>query len=280
MLTSVADEQQNIVIYLVNPFSKASLIPDLCYAFSQLNHAYSTAISQLHNAVRNHVVLQIVPIDFIIVKNGLVAAPQTEYIRFALEVYNRCMPTDNASSVEEVRNNRISLFPSSSSSLSKMSMFKVSSVAQSPLWSREKAQQSYEQKEIYSPSIILAKPVPKAITFQFSAEPVNPLLQGGSCIHVAYRQSLDERWAVFAWTDNYGEIQFFETYCLGRKGCTGLRLWEEVARDVWKKTVECIRKRNMTPRVCLTKVEGWVNTDELDCVFSPTKALLLFQHIC
>ena len=261
MLTSIADEQQNIVIYLVNPFSKDSLIPDLCYAFSQLNHAYSTAISQLHNAIRNNVVLQVVPIDFIIVKNGLVAAPQTEYIQFALEVYNRCMPTDNASSVEEVWTN-IPLFPSSSSS--NISMFKVSSAAQSPLWSREKV---HEQKEIYTPSIILAKPVPKAITFQFSPEPVNPLLQGGSCIHVAYRQSLDERWAAFAWTDNYGEIQFFETYCLGRKGCTGLRLWEDVARDVWKKTMECIKKRNMTPRVCLTRVEGWVNTDELDCMF-------------
>jgi len=252
MLYNVADEMQNIVVYLVNPFSKASALPELCHAFYFLSQAYMTTMAQL-NAAPNNIILQIVPIDLLTAKNGLVTPSQDDYIQFSLEVYNRCMVTENGASSEEVRNDKVSLFPSSSSSSSKMSMLIP--------WRQKLRERGF----VYAPSIVLAKPVPKSINFQLSAETMNPLLQEGSCLHVAYKQSLDERWVVFAWTDNYGDFQHNEVICLGRKGCTALKPWEEVARTAWARTMECIRRKSMMPRVCITKVGGWIDADEVDC---------------
>jgi len=259
MLCNVADEMQNIVLYLVNPFLKASALPELCHAFFFFTQAYISAMSQL-NAAPNNIVLQIIPIDLLTAKNGLITPSQEDYIRFSLDVYNRCMVTENGTSSEEVRNDKVSLFPSSSS---KMPMAKNAPQASSMLNSWR--QKMRERGLVNAPSIVLAKPVPKSIHFQLSAETVNPLLQEGSCLHVAYKQSLDERWVVFAWTDNYGDFQYNEVICLGRKGCTALKPWEEVARSMWSKTIEWIRRKSMMPRVCITKVGGWIDADEADC---------------
>ena len=93
---------QNIVIYLVNPFSHPSALVDLCTAFSELFQAYvySPEIQQSMNI--NEVVLQIVPIDFIASKTSLVSPTQMQYTRLALEVYERCAQTDP---------DKISVFP-------------------------------------------------------------------------------------------------------------------------------------------------------------------------
>lgn len=224
-------------------------------------------MSQLHYAYPNNVVLQIIPIDFIAVKNGLLTPSQADYIRLSLEVYNRCMVTENGPSGEEVRNNKVSVFPSSLSSSSKMSMAKVSTSASSLVLSLREKALKLRERGTCSPSIILAKPVPKSINFQVSAEPVNPLLQEGSCLHVAYKQSLDERWVVFAWTDNYGEAQETVTYCLGKKGCIVLRPWEEIAKEAWRKIMEHIKAKGMMSRVCLTKVGGWIDAEEVNCKY-------------
>ena len=265
MLYNVADEMQNIVVYLVNPFLKASALPELCHAFYFLSQAYWTTMAHF-NATTNNIILQIVPIDLLTAKNGLVTPSQEDYIRFSLEVYNRCTVTESGTSSKEVRNDKVSLFPSSSSSLSsssKMSMAKNAPRASSMLISwRQKIR---ERGFIYAPSIVLAKPVPKSINFRLSAETVNPLLQEGSCLHMAYKQSLDERWVVFAWTDNYGDFQQNEAICLGRKGCVALKPWEEVARGAWSRTMGFIRGKNMMPRVCITKVGGWIDAHEVDC---------------
>ncbi|KAF8446495.1 mediator complex subunit 13 C-terminal-domain-containing protein [Terfezia claveryi] len=262
MLYNVADEMQNIVVYLVNPFIRASVLPELCHAFYFLKQAYMATMTQL-NAAPNNIILQIVPIDLLTAKNGLITPSQEDYIRFSLEVYNRCMVTENDTSSEEVRNDKVSLFSSSSS---KMPTAKNAPQASSMLNSWR--QKMRERVFSYAPSIVLAKPVPKSINFQLSAETVNPLLQEGSCLHVAYKQSLDERWVVFAWTDNYGDFQYNEVICLGRKGCIALKPWEEVARFAWSKTMEWIRRKSMMPRVCITKVGGWIDADEVECEYS------------
>ncbi|KAI5807888.1 mediator complex subunit 13 C-terminal-domain-containing protein [Peziza echinospora] len=271
-LSNVADELQNIVIYFINPFSKPTALVDICHAFIHLQHVYMNAMVELKNAAPNNIVLRIVPIDFIATIDGLVAPSQAEYVWYALDVYNRCMPTESSSSSsgtssEEVRNGKVPLFSASSSSASwssKILMVKVSSSnsASTPSF-REKTRKLLEQAR-YSPSIVLAKPPPKAINFQLTADPMPALLQDGACLHVAYKQSLDERWVVFAWSDNWGEMQMTETYCLGKKGGLTLRPWEEVAREAWRKTVECMRKKNVMWRLCFTKVGGWVDEEEVD----------------
>ena len=263
----MADELQNIVVFIVNPFSKPSAMVDLCYAFYHLQRAYLRAMEEHKSAYPNNIVLQIVPIDLVAARHGLVTPFQGEYIRLALEVYNRCMPTDNTSTTEEVRNKKVSLFPSSSWS-SKTSMTKATSSAPTSVSSsslREKTQKLLEQA-IFSPSIVLAKPPPKSINFQLTPESVTALTHEGSCLHAAYKQSLDERWAVFAWTDNWGEHQLTELYPLGRKGCISLRQWEDVAREAWEKTMDIMRKWNVT-RICLTKATGLIDAAEVNCKF-------------
>ena len=215
------------------------------------------AMAELKTACPNNIVLQIVPVDFIIATNGLVTPPQSEYTRFCLEVYNRCIPTETVPSTDQVQDSKVSPFPPSSSS-SKISMTKGSSSL------REK-NRKFIQQAVYSPSIVLAKPPPRAINFQLSPEPIATLMHEGSCLHVAYKQSLDERWVVFAWTDNWGEFQSTETYCLGRKGCNALKPWEEVTRDAWRSIMDCIRRKKMAPKICITKVGGWVDPDEVEC---------------
>ncbi|KAF8429780.1 hypothetical protein EV426DRAFT_526996, partial [Tirmania nivea] len=101
MLYNVADEMQNIVVYLVNPFLKASALPELCHAFYFLTQAYMSTMAQL-NAALNNIILQIVPIDLLTAKSGLITPSQEDYIRFSFEVYNRCMVTENSTSGEEV----------------------------------------------------------------------------------------------------------------------------------------------------------------------------------
>jgi mediator of RNA polymerase II transcription subunit 13, fungi type len=101
-LSKISAEMQNIVIYLVNPFSHPNALVDLCTAFSELFQAYvySPEIQQSMNI--NEVVLQIVPIDFIASKTSLVSPAQMQYTRLALEVYERCAQTDP---------DKISVFP-------------------------------------------------------------------------------------------------------------------------------------------------------------------------
>ncbi|KAI9774172.1 MAG: mediator of RNA polymerase II transcription subunit 13 [Geoglossum simile] len=101
-LSKISAELQNIVIYLINPFSHPNALVDLCTAFSELFQAYvySPEIQQSMNI--NEVVLQIVPIDFIASKTSLVSPTQMQYTRLALEVYERCAQTDP---------DKISVFP-------------------------------------------------------------------------------------------------------------------------------------------------------------------------
>ncbi|KAF8459836.1 mediator complex subunit 13 C-terminal-domain-containing protein [Kalaharituber pfeilii] len=247
MLANVADEMQNIVVYMVNPFSKPSALVDLCYAFYHLQQAYVAALGEIKYASANNIVLQIVPLDLVAAMNGLITPPQSEYIRFCLEVYNRCIPTDNVACTEE------------------MSMAKVSSnaAAAAALSLREKTQKLIQQAT-FSPSIVLAKPPPKAINFQLAADPTQPLLHEGSCLHVAYKQSLDERWIVVAWTDNWGEVQCREAYCLGRLGCAVIKPWEDVVKDVWRRTMEFVKRKNMAQKVCVAKLGRWIDAEEVE----------------
>ncbi|KAI9714128.1 MAG: hypothetical protein M1812_006456 [Candelaria pacifica] len=88
-LLAIPSSGQNIVIYMVNPFEHPTALIGLSAAFARLSRTYSEyPVYQDYPTCK--IVLQIIPIDFITRVNSLVIPSQREYMRLALEVYERC----------------------------------------------------------------------------------------------------------------------------------------------------------------------------------------------
>ena len=81
------------MVYLVNPFTNGDAIVDLCLAFAELFSAYVHSPQVQHTKQTNEVVLQIVPMDFFAARRVVVAPTQEQYMKLALEVYERCALT-------------------------------------------------------------------------------------------------------------------------------------------------------------------------------------------
>ncbi|EWC46908.1 hypothetical protein DRE_03920 [Drechslerella stenobrocha 248] len=118
-------------------------------------------------------------------------------------------------------------------------------------------------QETYSPSLTLAKPPPKSIAFKVSSVPSPAILQESMCLHMAYAQSIDERWISVAWGDDWGEIKEISNFCLGIPGTALLRPFDEVCKEIWKVTNRIISKKRIYWRISLAKV-GAVDDDEIE----------------
>ncbi|KAI9151706.1 Mediator of RNA polymerase II transcription subunit 13 [Paramyrothecium foliicola] len=104
-----------------------------------------------------------------------------------------------------------------------------------------------------APAIRLEQPLPRSIDFKLSNTPSASLMQENSCIHVAYAQSLDERWVTAAWTDDRGNQQATASYCLARRGKPISTSMDEIAHEVWESTLELIASCKVHWRVIITK---------------------------
>jgi len=145
---------------------------------------------------------------------------QSEYLRLALEVYDRCPPKPDG----------------------------------------DKKKTSLIQ---YGPALVLAKSIPKTIDFQRTAQTHSSLLQEGSCLHLAYAQSLDSRWITAAWTDTTGLFQTTLSYCLQRKGALASRPLADILRDIWETTCEIMQAEQADWHVILVK-EGVMTEEEIE----------------
>lgn len=114
-----------------------------------------------------------------------------------------------------------------------------------------------------SPAIKLEQPLPRIIDFKLTASPSASLIRENSCIHVAYAQSVDERWITAAWTDDRGDQQETASYCLGRKGQRPSRSTHEVAQEIWESTLDLISVWKVYWRVIITKC-GPMGQQEID----------------
>ena len=90
LLPNLDMEPQNVVIYLVNPFSHADAIVDLCVAFSALFYAYSQSPAVQQSTAVHEIVLQIVPLRFMASESTIPVPTQAQYFKLGLEVYERC----------------------------------------------------------------------------------------------------------------------------------------------------------------------------------------------
>ncbi|KJZ73230.1 hypothetical protein HIM_07427 [Hirsutella minnesotensis 3608] len=114
-----------------------------------------------------------------------------------------------------------------------------------------------------APAIRLEQPLPRIIDFKLTMSPSASLIRENSCIHVAYAQSIDERWITAAWTDDRGNQQESASYCLGRKGRPPSRSANEVAHEIWESTLNLISVWKVHWRVVITKC-GPMDQQEMD----------------
>ncbi len=114
-----------------------------------------------------------------------------------------------------------------------------------------------------SPAIVLEQPPPRHIDFKLTSNPSASLLHENSCLHVAYAQSIDERWVTAAWTDNRGVQQLTTSYWLGRKGKPLSRSISDVAREIWETTRDLISIWKVHWRIIIVKC-GSMEQHEID----------------
>jgi mediator of RNA polymerase II transcription subunit 13 len=84
----------NSVVYIINPFPHAAALADICAAFWNLFQQLVADAERRQTKQVNEVVLQIIPMEFVMSEESMVMPTQTEYVNLALEVYSRCRPKD------------------------------------------------------------------------------------------------------------------------------------------------------------------------------------------
>lgn len=114
-----------------------------------------------------------------------------------------------------------------------------------------------------APAIVLEQPLPRMIDFKLTITPSASLLHENSCIHVAYAQSIDDRWVTAAWTNNRGHQQASASYCLARKGKPASTSMNDVAHEIWESTLELISIWKVHWRIIITK-SGPMDQPEMD----------------
>ncbi|KAI5464700.1 mediator complex subunit 13 C-terminal-domain-containing protein [Mariannaea sp. PMI_226] len=133
-----------------------------------------------------------------------------------------------------------------------------------------------------APAIMLEQPLPRMIDFKLTNVPSASLMHENSCIHVAYAQSIDDRWVTAAWTDNRGHQQATASYCLGRKGKPPSTTMCEVAHEIWESTLDLISVWKVHWRIIITKsgpmdaaeMEFWVDLARTESKATVTMCLM------
>ncbi|CAG7930508.1 unnamed protein product [Penicillium olsonii] len=93
-LSQSAPSAENCVVYIINPFKNAAALADICSAFWHLFQRLLADSERRQARPVNELVLQIIPLDFVMSSETMVVPPQSDYLNLALEVYGRCRPTD------------------------------------------------------------------------------------------------------------------------------------------------------------------------------------------
>lgn len=136
------------------------------------------------------------------------------------------------------------------------------------------------------PAIVLEQqPVTQGINFQLRNQPSANVLQENSCMHIAYAQSIDERWITAAWTDNRGCKQMTASYCLGRKGRPLSRSFTDIAHEIWTTTHDLTSIWKVHWRIIITKVgpmdqqeiNDWMTLAQTEIKSSVSLALLTVE---
>ncbi|KAI1880783.1 hypothetical protein JX265_001023 [Neoarthrinium moseri] len=212
VLSHLTVRETNFVVFFVFSASTPGPIVESCYAFHQLFERYKKLLSASRKPAENDIVLQLIPMDFVASSCSLATPSPTDYMKLALETYDRCTQFGGV---------------------------------------------------MPAPSIMLEQTLPRMIDFKLSTAPSASLLHENTCMHVAYAQSVDERWITTAWTDNRGSQQMTASYCLGRKGKSICTPFSDVAQEIWDATRDIISNWKVHWRVIITKC-GIMDQSEIE----------------
>lgn len=111
--------------------------------------------------------------------------------------------------------------------------------------------------------ILLSHKIPASIDFKLTAEPPLSVRHESTDLHIAYSQSGNGRWISASWTDAEGNRQMSMSYCLGMKGAASRRAFGEIAREIWKTSIEMVQVKKMRWRFVIAKV-GVMEPEEHD----------------
>ena len=203
ILSTLPMEEKNFVIYFVYPVDNSAILVHICTAFQHLFNLYRKLLSDRKVSIANDLVLQLIPLSFIASPTSLTVPSPSEYIRLAMEVYDRCIGFTTYSSTS---------------------------------------------------AILLEQPLPRNIDFKLSPNPSASVFQENSCLHIAYAQSIDDRWITAAWTDNRGAQQMTASYCLGRKNELLSMSFSDIANEIWETTLDIMSRKKIHWRIMISRV--------------------------
>ncbi|KAG9247189.1 mediator complex subunit 13 C-terminal-domain-containing protein [Calycina marina] len=103
-------------------------------------------------------------------------------------------------------------------------------------------------------AILLEQPLPRNIDFRLNPNPSASVFQENSCLHIAYAQSIDDRWITAVWTDTCGAQQMTASYCLGRKNEPLSTPFSDIASEIWETSLEIMAKKKIHWRVMMSRI--------------------------
>ncbi|KAJ6049472.1 uncharacterized protein N7446_007198 [Penicillium canescens] len=89
---------ENCVVYIINPFTHTAALADICSAFWHLFQQLLVDSERRQVRPVNELVLQIIPMEFVMSSETMVVPSQADYLNLALEVYGRCRPREGDTS--------------------------------------------------------------------------------------------------------------------------------------------------------------------------------------
>lgn len=92
-LSDCVEDLQNLVVYLVNPFTDTASQLYLSRFFLQIKKTYLSFIDEQRISIGNNLVFKILPAEFVA---KAATMPQTDVIAFCREMYDRCAPEEMA----------------------------------------------------------------------------------------------------------------------------------------------------------------------------------------
>jgi mediator of RNA polymerase II transcription subunit 13 len=126
--------------------------------------------------------------------------------------------------------------------------------------SSDLANESSPLSNAVAPSVELVAPLPKRISFQLTSDPPADLLHEASVLHVAYATSTDGRWVNVIWHDNTGRYVNSSALCMQGRSFT------DIALEVWKRTMDLIKAREVIWRIFIVTAGGdGVETTRANC---------------
>ena len=202
-LSRLPTSNDNIMIYIINPERAPTSVGKVGSAFIALWSAYGKACGKRKP---NEVALQIVPVAFLASPDTVVVRPQADYLKLAVEVYNRCPPV-----------------------------------------------RSEDRVAACGSAVVLAEATTRKLQFDLAESAESPFAKDGRSLHLAYSQSIDERWITAAWTDPYGHTALTLSYSVRQRGSTVSRPLSEIIQAMWEVSMDLMKTIHSKSRLIVAK---------------------------